>query len=159
DAICTPFMNQIAVSPPVSRHSRSALPSPSKSRCPTIDQLVGTAPISADDRMVAPFISQIAVLPRMSRQAMSLLWSPLKSWVLGLSGLEAVKIHVAPRNELSCGPPMIAVRPSADRAAETPCSARNCPIAPVPTSLLPCWVHTPLLRVNTHTAPVEKLSP
>src|SRR5262249_34408961 len=30
---------------------------------------------------------------------------------------------------------------------------RAIPTAPVPTSLPPCWVHTPPLRVNTHTAP------
>jgi hypothetical protein len=29
---------------------------------------------------------------------------------------------------------------------------------PVPTSLGPCWVQTPALRVHTHTAPVPKLS-
>ena len=29
---------------------------------------------------------------------------------------------------------------------------------PVPTSLSPCWVHTPPERVNTHTAPVLPLS-
>ena len=28
-----------------------------------------------------------------------------------------------------------------------------------PTSLLPCWVHTPPLRVNTHAAPARELSP
>ena len=45
----------------------------------------------------------------------------------------------------------MAVLPSADSATEPPCSA--CPTAPVPTSLLPCWVQTPPLRVNTHAAP------
>jgi len=53
------------------------LPSPLKSRCPTIDQLVGTFPIPADDERVAPFISHRAPLPLLSRQAMSLLPSPL----------------------------------------------------------------------------------
>jgi hypothetical protein len=32
-------------------------------------------------------------------------------------------------------------------------------IAPVPTSLLPCWVQTPLLRVKTPAAPMSSLSP
>jgi len=36
DATDVPFRNQIAVLPLVSRHSRSDLPSPLKSRCPTI---------------------------------------------------------------------------------------------------------------------------
>ena len=29
----------------------------------------------------------------------------------------------------------------------------------MPTSLAPCWVQTPPLRVNTHAAPVLELSP
>jgi tripartite-type tricarboxylate transporter receptor subunit TctC len=33
------------------------------------------------------------------------------------------------------------------------------PTAPVPTSLLPCWVQPPPLRVKTHAAPVYDLSP
>ena len=32
-------------------------------------------------------------------------------------------------------------------------------MAPVPTSLLPCWVHTPPARVKTHVAPTPLLSP
>jgi hypothetical protein len=40
--ICVPFMNQIAVFPVWSRHRRSLLPSPLKSRSPTIDQTAGT---------------------------------------------------------------------------------------------------------------------
>jgi hypothetical protein len=40
---------------------------------------------------------------------------------------------------------------------DQPCSA--IPTAPVPTSLLPCWVQTPLLRVKTHAAPTFPLSP
>src|SRR5262249_56438189 len=55
--------------------------------------------------------------------------------------------------ELSSGPPTIAVLPSEDNATETPC-----PVPPVPTSLFPCWVHTPPLRVNTHAAPTPPLS-
>jgi hypothetical protein len=54
------------------------------------------------------------------------------------------KTHAAP-TELSPGPPMMAVLPSPDSATEVPWSAF--PTAPVPTSLLPCWAQTPLLRV------------
>ena len=40
---------------------------------------------------------------------------------------------------------------------------RPCPdpvtTAPVPTSLGPCWFHTPLLRIHTHAAPIPPLSP
>ena len=50
----------------------------------------------------------------------------------------------------------MAVLPSADSATETPCLAF--PTAPVPTSLLPCWVQTPPLRVKTHAAPTYELS-
>ena len=63
-----------------------------------------------------------------------------------------VKTHAAPAFELSLGPPTMAVLPSADSATEKPWKAA--PTAPVPTSLLPCWVQTPLLRVKTHVAPV-----
>src|SRR5436190_913846 len=52
--------------------------------------------------------------------------------------------------------PTMAVLPSADSATETPCAASG--LAPVPTSLLPCGVHTPPLRVNTHAAPALELS-
>src|SRR6267378_2650827 len=52
---------------------------------------------------------------------------------------------------------MIAVLPSAERETEYPWSAF--PTASVPTSLLPCCVHTPPLRVNTHDAPARLLSP
>jgi len=65
----------------LSRHSQSALPSPSKSRWPTIDQLVGAEPTAADCMTCAPFISHTAALPLVSRQVMSLLPLPLKSWV------------------------------------------------------------------------------
>src|SRR6516165_9419437 len=67
-----------------------------------------------------------------------------------------VKTHVAPACELSLGPPTTAVLPSSDSATDQPCAA---PTPPVPTSLLPCWVQTPLLRVKTHAAPACELSP
>jgi hypothetical protein len=50
----------------------------------------------------------------------------------------------------------MAVLPSAESETDTPWAA--IPITPVPTSLLPCWVHTPLLRVKTHVAPTLPLS-
>src|SRR5215470_2248992 len=62
-----------------------------------------------------------------------------------------VNTHAAPAPELSQGPPTTAVLPSADSATELPWKAIA--LAPVPTSLLPCWVHIPPLRVNTHAAP------
>src|SRR5215468_3510117 len=67
------------------------------------------------------------------------------------------KTHPAPCAELSCCPPTIAVPASADSAAEKPWKAF--PIAPVPTSLLSNWVHTPPLRLKTHAAPAPALSP
>jgi hypothetical protein len=45
----------------------------------------------------------------------------------------------------------MAVLPSADSATEMPCWAF--PIAPVPTSLIPWWLQTPLLWVKTQVAP------
>src|SRR4029079_8139210 len=58
---------------------------------------------------------------------------------------------------LSCGPVINAVLPSADSETEAPC--RAAPIAPVPTSLLPCWVQVVPERVNTQAAPALTLSP
>src|SRR5262249_32649410 len=65
-----------------------------------------------------------------------------------------VNTHAAPTELLSCGPPTMAVLPSADSATARPCAAK--PTAPLPTSLFPCWVQTPPLRVNTHAAPAEE---
>src|SRR5262245_38555481 len=66
------------------------------------------------------------------------------------------KTHAAPALPLSKGPPTMAVLPSPDNATDRPWSPD--PTAPVPTSLLPCCVQTPLLRVKTHAAPVKLLS-
>jgi hypothetical protein len=46
----------------------------------------------------------------------------------------------------SPSPPTMTAVPSADSATEKPCPA--CPTAPVPTSLLPCWVQTPSGRAG-----------
>src|SRR5580700_6936218 len=67
-----------------------------------------------------------------------------------------VKTHAAPSWLLSPYPPTIAVLPSAESATDQPWSAA--PTAPLPTSLAPCWVQTPPLRVKTHAAPVWLLS-
>src|SRR5262249_39659676 len=67
-----------------------------------------------------------------------------------------VKTHTAPAALLSAGPPTSAVLPSPDSATEVPWSA--VPTAPVPTSLFPCWLHTPPLRAQTHAAPVTLLT-
>src|SRR5450830_262906 len=47
----------------------------------------------------------------------------------------------------------MAVLPSAERDTERPWLAA--PTAPEPTSLVPCWVQTPALLVQTHAAPAE----
>src|SRR5208282_198177 len=73
--IVVPFISQIATSPDVSRHSMSPMPSPLKSRCPTIDQVLGDTVATYEVvgfKIVDPFISQIATSPLVSRQAMSL---------------------------------------------------------------------------------------
>src|SRR4029077_13747189 len=49
-------------------------------------------------------------------------------------------------HRLSPGPPTIAVLPSAESATDHPWLAL--PMAPVPTSFLPCCLHTPPLRPN-----------
>jgi hypothetical protein len=78
--------------------------------------------------------------------------SLLPCWVH--TPLLRVKIHAAPVLELSYGEPKIAVLPSAERATE----AADAPTAPVPTNSSPCWIHTPLLRVNTHAAAKPELA-
>src|SRR5450759_5207168 len=50
----------------------------------------------------------------------------------------------------------MAVLPSAERDTERPWLAA--PTAPEPTSLVPCWVQTPALLVQTHAAPALPLS-
>src|SRR5438034_5727779 len=56
-------------------------------------------------------------------------------------------------------PPTMAVLPSAETATHIPWPGGNAgSSAPVPTSLLPCCVQPSLLRVNTHAAPVVRLS-
>jgi hypothetical protein len=62
-----------------------------------------------------------------------------------------VKTHAAPVLLLSLNPPTMAVLPSPDSATEMPCPAF--PTAPVPTSLRPCWVQTPPLRVEDPRRP------
>src|SRR5450759_206664 len=69
---------------------------------------------------------------------------------------ERVHTHAAPAALLSPCPPTMAVLPSEEREIDWPCAAL--PTAPVPTSLLPCCVHTPPERVNTHAAPAVPLS-
>ena len=67
-----------------------------------------------------------------------------------------VNTHVAPAPLLSVIPPKAKVLPSADKVTEVPWLAA--PMAPVPTSLGPCWAQPMPLRVNTHVAPVPLLS-
>src|SRR6516225_5687339 len=69
-----------------------------------------------------------------------------------------VNTHAAPTPVLSSDPRTMEVLPSADSAPEVPWPAGKGSLAsPVPTSLLPCWVQTPPLRVNTHAAPTAVL--
>src|SRR6478672_3909416 len=67
-----------------------------------------------------------------------------------------VNTHAAPVLSWSDQPPTIAVLPSADSATEAPW--RAIPMAPEPTSCLPCCDQTPRLRVNTH-APSARQPP
>ena len=65
-----------------------------------------------------------------------------------------VNTHAAPVVLLSLGPPTMAVLPSADSATDAPWDHKPPPYSlVVPTSLSPCCVQTPPLRVNTHAAP------
>src|SRR5208282_2758159 len=80
--IVVPFISQIATSPDVSCQRMSVLPSPLKSRCPMIDQVLGDTVATYEVvgfKIEVPFISQIATSPLVSRQAMSLMPSSLKS--------------------------------------------------------------------------------
>src|SRR5262245_22709580 len=67
------------IAPEVSRHSRSALPSSSKSPVPTMLKLVGAAPSVCPAVTLWPFRSQVETPPPVSRQRMLLVWSKLKS--------------------------------------------------------------------------------
>src|SRR6266404_2583499 len=69
---------------------------------------------------------------------------------------ERVYTHAAPAALLSPRPPTMAVFPSPESDTETPCIAM--PTASVPTSFVPCWVHTLPERVYTHPAPVPRSS-
>src|SRR6516164_3657679 len=50
----------------------------------------------------------------------------------------------------------MAVLPSPDSATDEP--QLGLPTALPPTSLVPCWLHTPPARVKTHAAPSRELS-
>ena len=133
EATCVPFMNQIAVLPLVSRHSRSALPSPSKSRCPTIDQLVGTAPnlarrqdrraVHQPDRGIAADVAPGDVAHAVAVE------------VVGV-GLERLRRGEDPGRadvRVVVVPPTMAVLPSAERATEVALGAAR------PRRCRPAW--------------------
>src|SRR5262249_47324129 len=133
------------------RQRMSLIPSPLKSRCPTIAQGFAAEPGEPPPTTLVPFTNQVTTCPlAVLYQTMSLWQSPLKSW-----GVGATNTHVAPTPLLSLNPPTTAVLQ--DSATEPPGGA-PVPPAPVPTSLFPCWVHAPPLRVNTHAAPIALLS-
>src|SRR5437868_4854613 len=69
-----------------------------------------------------------------------------------------VKIHAAPMALLSSGPPTTTVRPSDEIATDVPCS-ESLVLVPDPISGAPCWLHAPLLRVNTHAPPTAGCLP
>src|SRR5262249_14938849 len=78
-------------------------------------------------------------------------------WQLAFPGVPAntgcANTQAAPAKSLSWGPPTMAVLPSAESETELPWPAG--PTVPVPTSLEPCWLQTPLKEsVNIHAAPV-----
>jgi hypothetical protein len=83
-----PFKDRIATLPLMSRHSRSASPSPSKSRYPTIVQTIESAAADACglNDLRAPFMSHTAALPPVPRHAMALLPS---IEVAGMGGCSA----------------------------------------------------------------------
>src|SRR5882724_6015393 len=106
----------------------------------------------------------MAVLPSAERRtatpccAPALPTAPLPTSLPCWSHTPLVRVytHAAPALPLSCGPPTIAVFPSAESATELPWDAL--PNAPLPISLSPCWVHTPFARANIHAAPAPPLS-
>ena len=70
---------------------------------------------------------------------------------------DRVNTHAAPAPVApSKSPPMRAVLPSADRATLDPNAAPA--VAPPPVSFGPCWLQLPPDRVNTHAAPLARLS-
>src|SRR5271165_3409232 len=76
--------------------------------------------------------------------------------------IQTPPLRVNTHTASACHPPTMAVFPSADSATDIPWPSGNggspARYTPVPTSLLPCCVQTPPLRVNTHAAPVVLLS-
>src|SRR5262245_21814425 len=154
------------------RNSKSALRSPLKSATAARIQSVPTAPSNCADAICKPFIRYCDSSPSLSRRnRRSSRPSPLKSpncdanvHVAGGGGGGGggggvwMNTHTAPARLLSPGPPTAAVLPSADSATDRPCWPKK-PTVPVPTSLSPCCVQTPPLRVATHAAPVRALSP
>src|SRR5262245_7353036 len=104
----------------------------------------------------------MAVLPS-AESATDMPWrsippAPVPTWFLPCRP-QARTLRVNTHRPSAYHPPMMAALPSAETATDIPWPGRNggSP-APLPTSLLPCCVQTPPLRVNTHTAPVVLLS-
>ena len=93
----------------------------------------------------------MAVLPSAAERPSGLVGGSLRVGadqvaLLGPDTAAAGEDDAAPVPALSASPPTIAVLPSLDNATEKPCPAF--PTAPVPTSLLPCCIHSPPLRVK-----------
>src|SRR5262245_15940899 len=116
----------------------------------------GPSPNGTDrSQGLSPGPPRIAVLPS-ADNATDMPWLALPTAPVPTSFLPCcvqrlplrVNTHAAPILSWSDQPPMMAVLPSADSATDMPW--RAAPPAPVPMSLLPCWLQTVLLRVNTH---------
>ena len=112
-----PFISQMPTLPLVSRQRMSALPSPLKSRCPTIDHVVGTLPKILVCAIEEPFISHAPTLPELSRQSTLLALPPVAPLTLGMPLLPPLRLCVIAR--LHAGNRLCAVRPLVDRPA--PC--------------------------------------
>src|SRR5262249_61635303 len=124
------------------RQRMSLIPSPLKSRCPTIAQGFAAEPGEPPPTTLVPFTNQVTTCPlAVLYQTMSLWQSPLKSW-----GVGATNTHVAPTPLLSLNPPTTAVLQ--DSATETPCWS-PVPTAPAPTSVCRSAAHAPPLRLAT----------
>src|SRR5262249_61710974 len=82
------------------------------------------------------------------------------AWSLG--GARTLRLRLNTDAVAAGQAPTMAVSPSAESATDIPWpkAAAGSPSlrTPLPTSLLPCWLQTPPLRVNTQAAPVVLLS-
>ena len=98
-----------------------------------------------------PIVNEVSVLKLVPEIVTKLPTEPLEGAKLLIMGAPDEYTQKAPLLTLSAGPPTIAVPPSALIQTEEPWVGE--PPPPVPTNLLPIWLQTPALRVNSHAAP------